>query len=99
MRGASSPILLDAWAARSCPVKTQNAYDPTLSEPVGDPRDDELFAGAEAHLTVICDALAAVTDAVDLRSVTLSVAGRRVATRRAIAVSYTHLTLPTILLV
>ena len=84
MKGPSSPILLDAWAARSCPVKTQNAYDPTLSEPVGDPRDDELFAGAEAHLTVICDALAAVTDAVDLRSVTLSVAGRRVATRRAI---------------
>lgn len=83
MKGPSSPILLDAWAARSCPVKTQNAYDPALSEPVGDPRDDELFAGAEAHLTVICDALAAVTDAVDLRSVTLSVAGRRVATRRA----------------
>lgn len=50
MKGPSSPILLDAWAARSCPVKTQNAYDPTLSEPVGDPRDDELFAGAEAHL-------------------------------------------------
>ena len=44
MKGPSSPILLDAWAARSCPVKTQNAYDPTLSEPVGDPRDDELFA-------------------------------------------------------
>ena len=83
MKGPSSPILLDAWAARSCPVKTQNAYDPTLSEPVGDPRDDELFAGAEAHLTVICDTLAAVTDAAELRSATLSVAGRRVATRRA----------------
>ena len=48
MRGASSPILLDAWAARSCPVKTQNAFDPQLSESVGDPRDDELFAGAQA---------------------------------------------------
>jgi hypothetical protein len=61
-----------------------------LGEPVrcscgddGNSGQDELFAGAEAHLTVICDALAAVTDAVDLRSVTLSVAGRRVATRRA----------------
>ena len=28
MKGPSSPILLDAWAARSCPVKTQNAYTP-----------------------------------------------------------------------
>ncbi|GAE76700.1 hypothetical protein JCM18918_2513 [Cutibacterium acnes JCM 18918] len=56
MRGASSPILLDAWAARSCPVKTQNAFDPQLSESVGDPRDDELFAGAQAHVTAVCDA-------------------------------------------
>mgnify|MGYP006940484780 CR=1 FL=1 len=53
MRGASSPILLDAWAARSCPVKTQNAFDPQLSESVGDPRDDELFAGAQAHVTAV----------------------------------------------
>jgi len=83
VKGPSSPILLDAWAARNCPVKTQNAYDPTLSEPVGDPRDDELFAGAEAHLTVICDALAAVTDAAELRSAPWGVAGPRVATRRA----------------
>ena len=26
-------ILLDAYAARSCPVKTQNQYDPTLTQP------------------------------------------------------------------
>ena len=84
MKGPSSPILLDAWAARSCPVKTQNAYDPTLSEPVGDPRDDELFAGAEAHLTVICDTLAAVTDAADLRSATLSVAEHIEVIRRVV---------------
>ena len=25
-------ILLDAYAARSCPVKTQNAYNPTVGE-------------------------------------------------------------------
>ena len=84
MRGASSPILLDAWAARSCPVKTQNAFDPQLSESVGDPRDDELFAGAQTHVTAVCDALAAVPDAVDVRSDTASPASRRAATHRAI---------------
>ncbi|MDO4412199.1 TM0106 family RecB-like putative nuclease [Cutibacterium sp.] len=83
MRGPSSPVLLDAWAASSCPVKTQNAFDPALAEPVGNPRDDEFFAGAEAHLMTICDALAAVREAVDLRSATSSATARRAATRRA----------------
>ncbi|MSS46185.1 TM0106 family RecB-like putative nuclease [Cutibacterium sp. WCA-380-WT-3A] len=82
MRGPSSPILLDAWAARSCPVKTQNAFDPHLSEPVGHPRDDELFSGAQAHVTAVCDAFAAIPSAVDVRS-RASSASRRAATHRA----------------
>lgn len=84
MKGPSSPILLSAWAACSCPVKTQNTFDPQLSEPVGDPRDDELFAGAQTHMTAVCDALAAIADAVDVRSDTASPASRRAATHRAI---------------
>lgn len=77
-------VLLDSWAARSCPVKTQNAYDPTLAEPVGSPDDDELFAGAQTHLTAIGDALAGVDGAVDLRHGPLTPASRRAATRRAV---------------
>ena len=30
-------ILLDAYAARSCPVKTQNRYDATVGEPASEP--------------------------------------------------------------
>ncbi len=53
-------ILLDAYAARSCPVKTQNQYDPTLTQPeaVVDEALTELFAGGKAFeddmLAAIC---------------------------------------------
>ncbi|MFP5283547.1 MAG: TM0106 family RecB-like putative nuclease [Actinomycetes bacterium] len=40
-------LLLDAYAARSCPVKTQNTYDPTVETRPEEPSDAlaELFAG------------------------------------------------------
>ncbi len=46
-RTDTGPLLLGAYAARTCPVKTQNAYDPTLSRPEGQPSDAlaELFDG------------------------------------------------------
>ena len=43
-------ILLDAYAARSCPVKTQHSFDPLAERPEV-PEDHamtELFAGAQA---------------------------------------------------
>lgn len=60
-------ILLDPYAARSCPVKTFNAFDPTQDEPQLDEALQESFqGGADFRLTVL-DALAAVPGAVDLR--------------------------------
>lgn len=61
-REAASPIILDAYAARSCPVKTQNRYDPTIAVAPGLSRTGgsgtepgaadehllELFAGGKA---------------------------------------------------
>lgn len=52
-------ILLDAYAARSCPVKTQNTYDPTVLTLPG-PVDEslqELFDGGTAFETDVLDRL------------------------------------------
>ena len=52
-------ILLDAYAARSCPVKTQNTYDPTVQTLPG-PVDEslqELFDGGTAFETDVLDRL------------------------------------------
>ena len=41
-----SEILLDAYAARSCPVKTHNAFDPTVSIPAVESK--ALWVGQQA---------------------------------------------------
>ena len=58
----SSPgtaILLDAYAARSCPVKTHNAFDPTVSIPPVESggRLTELFDGAQQFEAVVLEQL------------------------------------------
>ncbi len=62
-------ILLDCWAARSCPVKIHNAFDPTIAAlPRPDQEGDaELFADSRQVVDAACDRLAAVRGAVDLR--------------------------------
>lgn len=64
-----TPILLDPWAARSCPVKTHNAFDPTVPGPGTDPdpAGAEVFAGAQARVEAVRDLLASVPGTVDLR--------------------------------
>ncbi len=44
-------FVLDAYAARSCPVKTQNAFLPGLDRPEPDESLQELFAGGSAFKT------------------------------------------------
>lgn len=67
-RGA---LLLDAYAARSCAVKTQHTFDPRMTLLPG-PIDDhlaELFDFGEQHeAAVFARLLAELPDAVDLRS-------------------------------
>lgn len=60
-------ILLDPYAARSCPVKTFNAFDPTQPAPPLDESLREAFQGGSDHRQIVLDALAAVPGAVDLR--------------------------------
>ncbi|CEP26236.1 nuclease (RecB family) [Propionibacterium freudenreichii subsp. freudenreichii] len=72
------PIMLDSYAARSCPVKTRNRFDRTVRLPVNTSSDiairastdamQELFTGSTAFKKEVMDALAAHPDAVDLRS-------------------------------
>ena len=52
-------ILLDAYAARSCPVKTHNAFDPTVAIPVVEAggRLTELFDGASEFEAVVLEQL------------------------------------------
>ncbi|MDF1487066.1 TM0106 family RecB-like putative nuclease [Tessaracoccus caeni] len=61
--------MLDAYAARSCPVKTYNAFDPFVEQP-SVPDDESLresFQGGRAYRELVLDHLAANPDAVDLR--------------------------------
>ncbi len=52
-------ILLDAYAASSCPVKTHNAFDPTVSIPPVEAggRLTELFDGAQQFEAVVLEQL------------------------------------------
>ena len=52
-------ILLDAYAARSCPVKTHNAFDPTVAIPAVESggRLTELFDGAQQFEAVVLEQL------------------------------------------
>jgi hypothetical protein len=54
-------ILLGAYAARSCPVKTQNAYDATVDKRAWEPDESlaELFDGGLRFETEVLDAMAA----------------------------------------
>ncbi len=64
-------ILLGAYAARSCPVKTQNAFDATLQRPAGEPDESlaELFdGGSQFEDEVLTELVSAATgQVVDLR--------------------------------
>lgn len=76
-------ILLDAYAARSCPVKTQNQFDPTIDAP-GEGADAELqeiFAGSQEYKDQVLARLANADGAVDLRHLR---EGRTEATREAV---------------
>ena len=64
-------ILLDPYAARSCPVKTFNAFDPTQQAPVLDEALHEAFQGGADFRTSVLDVLATAPDAVDLRELSL----------------------------
>jgi len=52
-------IVLGAYAARSCAVKTHNAFDPTVSAPVREPDESltELFEGGEQIRSAVIDRL------------------------------------------
>lgn len=65
-------IILDPYAARSCPVKTQNRYDPTLQTPQSQPDEalQELFAGGKAFEDEALAGLAGTSDVLDLREQT-----------------------------
>ncbi|GAA1392384.1 TM0106 family RecB-like putative nuclease [Luteococcus peritonei] len=62
-------ILLDPYAARSCPVKTQNRHDPTVVAQPSEPDEalQEIFAGSKAHEDEMLRQVAHGTDVVDLR--------------------------------
>lgn len=62
------PVLLDPFAARSCPVKTQNRYDATLAGAQGEPDEAllELFAGGKAFEDEVLQAVATVPSVEDL---------------------------------
>ena len=91
--GVKGPVVLDAWAARTCPVKTQHRFDPHAAPLVAAPAafDDPLALRAEAarrHKAVVLEALIArcTGRVVDLRL--LAADGPEVqaaATRRALA--------------
>lgn len=69
MTPGARPIILDAYAARSCPVKTHNRYDATIIKPTpGDEALHELFAAGKAFEDSLLDMLAELTPWVaDLR--------------------------------
>ncbi|WP_392507421.1 TM0106 family RecB-like putative nuclease [Naumannella halotolerans] len=81
-------LLLDAYAARSCAVKTHNQFDRTISLPVVDLVEaaneeivNEAFIGGTEHRRLACDELlGAITDSIDLREST----DRRAATAEAV---------------
>lgn len=62
-------FVLDAYAARSCPVKTFHAFDSTVEQP-DHPHDESLresFGGGSDFRDVVLGRLAALDDVVDLR--------------------------------
>jgi predicted RecB family nuclease len=74
-------ILLGAYAARSCPVKTQNAFDATVEKRAWEPDDSlaELFDGGAAYEAQVLDRLVSTFrgQLVDLRDPADASAGAR----------------------
>lgn len=66
---AQVTILLDAYAARSCPVKTQNRYDSTTPARASLPDEalQEVFAGGNVFRDEVLDEMATAPGALDLR--------------------------------
>ncbi|GAB2473837.1 TM0106 family RecB-like putative nuclease [Luteococcus sediminum] len=64
-------ILLDPYAARSCPVKTHNRHDRTVERPRSQPDEalTELFAGGRTFGGEVLELLSAGKDVADLRGV------------------------------
>lgn len=64
-------FVLDAYAARSCPVKTHHTFDPTVAQPEH-PHDESLresFLGGSDYRDAVLDRIARkARDVVDLRS-------------------------------
>lgn len=57
-------FVLDAYAARSCPVKTQNAFLPGLDRPEPDESLQEMFAGGSVFKADILDRIISATSKV-----------------------------------
>lgn len=77
-------ILLDPYAARSCPVKTFNNFDPTLSMPEMDESMLGKFQGGIEHREAVLAALAKAPGAVDLRGVEGPISEREAQTVAAV---------------
>lgn len=67
-------FLLDPYAARSCPVKTFNAFDPGTVGPGLDESLPEAFGGGTEYREQVLKAIGEYPDAVDLRPVSRPVA-------------------------
>ena len=69
--GTDDRIWLSAYAARSCPVKTHNQFDPAAPSMVWQPDESlqELFNGGHGYAAEVLDALTAAAGlgVVDLR--------------------------------
>ena len=82
------PVVLDAYAARSCPVKTQNRYDDNVLKPIRtDESLQEVFAGGKLFEDQVLDQImASGCGAVDLRPLEiLPWAHREAATAQAVS--------------
>ncbi|MEL4359466.1 MULTISPECIES: TM0106 family RecB-like putative nuclease [unclassified Luteococcus] len=64
-------IILDPYAARSCPVKTQNRFDPLMETPQSPPDEalQELFAGGKAYEDEVLHTFSRSAGALDLREI------------------------------
>ncbi|PIE99493.1 MAG: hypothetical protein CR979_02885, partial [Propionibacterium sp.] len=61
-------FVLDAYAARSCPVKTHNLFDPTIPRPESpDESLGEAFHGGRAFEKLILDQIVAQNSVTDIR--------------------------------
>ena len=89
-------ILLDPYAARSCPVKTFNTFDPTRPMPEMDQSLQEQFQGGSEHRDEVLAALATVDGAVDLRRLDAPPKDREQATREAVDAAAPVIVRPTL---